>query len=696
MTMRRLFAIPLLAFFFCLSVLTGVSAQGEWKKNDQGQVRLIAASSAIGEGGWTRLGLHFQMNKGWKIYWRSPGDAGFPPKLDWAGSANLGESRLLWPAPLRFAVLGLQTVGYKDEVVLPVLVRPERADQPMSLRLAVDYLVCDVVCVPQNLSFSLDLPAGAAKPTPESHLIDRFMTRVPGDGRSHGLSLLDVKLSGHGRLSVTALADPPFSEPDLFIEGPEGTAFDAPQVHLEDGGKKAILETAVLGRPEGGLPGKELTLTLVDGGRGLEAKVTPEIGQASQPRPAWADATLPAILLLALLGGLILNLMPCVLPVLSLKVLGLIGHGGAERKAARASFIASALGIMASFLLLAAAAIAVKAAGMAVGWGIQFQQPVFLAALALLVTLFAVNLWGVFEIPLPGDLGEIASGGHEKPHSLGGHFATGMFATLLATPCSAPFLGTAIGFALARGPADILAVFAALGLGMALPYLAIALWPGLATRLPRPGPWMITLKRFLGLALAGTAVWLLTVLVATMGIDGAMAAGLLLLFVVLGLVLRQNAKPAARQAIGLLVAALALFAVLSPLHFMAGAGSASSKMDALWKPFDLAQIPKLVAEGKTVFVDVTADWCITCQVNKAAVLTRGEAAKRLSSPGDVAMRADWTRPNDAIAAYLASFGRYGIPFNAVYGPGAPEGITLPELLSEAEVLAALDKASGGR
>ncbi|HLO77012.1 MAG TPA: thioredoxin family protein, partial [Magnetospirillum sp.] len=316
---------------------------------------------------------------------------------------------------------------------------------------------------------------------------------------------------------------------------------------------------------------------------------------------------------------------------------------GAARGHVRAAFLASAAGIVASFLALAGAAVAVKAAGQAVGWGIQFQQPGFLAVMIALLLAFAANLWGAFEIRLPSALMNVGPSGVAH-HTLLGHFLSGAFATLLATPCSAPFLGTAVGFALARGAGEIAAIFAALGLGMSVPYLAVALWPDLARRLPKPGAWMVTVKKVMGVALAATALWLGSVLAAQTGLTTA-------------------APPAA------------------------------GKTDIAWKSFDLTAVRQAVAEGKVVFVDVTADWCITCKVNKAAVVDRGAVAARLTGGGVVPMRADWTRPDDGIARYLASFDRFGIPFNAVYGPGAPDGIALSELLTEAEVLAALDKAA---
>ncbi|HMA15962.1 MAG TPA: thioredoxin family protein, partial [Kiloniellaceae bacterium] len=403
------------------------------------------------------------------------------------------------------------------------------------------------------------------------------------------------------------------------------------------------------------------------------------------------------ILALALLGGLILNLMPCVLPVLSIKLLSVAQQGGRERSAVRASFLASAAGIVFSFLLLAGLAVALKAAGLAVGWGIQFQQPLFLSALAVVMALFAYNLLGFFEVPLPGFVGRLAARGTGEgaQHSLGGSFATGALATLLATPCSAPFLGTSVGFALSRGALEIFLIFTVLGLGLALPYLLVAAAPRLVAWLPRPGAWMVWLRRVLGILLAATAAWLLTVLAAQVGVTvAAVMAGLLL---GLGVVLwaGPNLAPRARLATPLLASLLALAAFALPAGIDGPRAPRDAEAEtAAWRPLDAAAIAGLVAEGQVVFVDVTADWCITCKVNKKLVLDTGAVSGRLAAPGVVSMRGDWTLPSDAISTYLAGFGRYGIPFNAVYGPGAPEGLALPEILTRDAVLTALEQAAG--
>lgn len=681
---------------FALVAAAGGNAQAAasaWLEHENARVRLVSASDSSGDSGRLRLGLQFKLEPGWKIYWRSPGDAGFPPSLDWGASGNLDTAEMRWPVPHRFSLFGLETFGYGDEVVLPIEAAPRDPGAPVSLRAELRYLVCEEICIPHDGSLTLELPAGPERGSRHAFLIDRFDSLVPGDGSAVGLGLRESALlrgEEMPSLRVVATSAAPFDKPDVLVEGPPGFSFGKPEVALSDDGRTATFAVAAARGPraEGVLEGKRLTLTVTDGKRGLETEI---IGRYDPAAAAGIGGrSLSAILGLALLGGLILNLMPCVLPVLSIKLLSAVSQGGRDRGAVRLGFLASAAGILFSVLVLAGAAIALKSAGMAVGWGIQFQQPWFLAAMAVVVTLFSCNLFGLFEFSLPARVSDLASGKGGAADSLGGHFLAGAFATLLATPCSAPFLGTAVGFALARGGGEIVMIFTALGLGLALPYLLIAALPGLATRLPRPGNWMLVLRRVLGVALLGTAVWLLAVLAAQIGLLPTLFTGLLLAAMGLAFILRRRlARPLAAGA----VLATALGALLPALT---GAQTPAGDSDAaLWLTLERAEIDRRVAAGEVIFVDVTADWCITCQVNKSLVLDRDPVAGALSDDAVVKMRGDWTLPDAAVTAYLESFGRYGIPFNAVHGPGTPDGLPLPELLSAGAVLEALERARGG-
>jgi len=678
----------------------------EWVRTEDSAVRLVSATSAVGTAVDLRVGLEFALQPGWKTYWRSPGDAGFPVTVDWAGSRNVATADMTWPAPHRFSLFGLDTFGYKDQVVLPIAVRPQTPGEPVLLNAKVSYLACSEICVPHDAQLQLELPAGAAAPTDQTQLINRFTAQVPGDGARFGMTLDRVALGGtaeHPKLEVTAFSPvTPFEQPDVIVEAPTGLYFAAPAVDIGDAGRSARFEIPITvdkGAPS--LGDAALTLTLVDGVRGLEQKFVAGVGVQGPSRieiipltPAPSASRLITMLLVALLGGLILNVMPCVLPVLSLKLLGLIGHDGENQRHVRLGFLASAAGILVAFAGLATVLVALKAMGSVVGWGIQFQQPWFLIAMMLVLTLFAANLWGWFEIPVPAFIGRLAGIGSHT--TFAGQFGIGIFATLLATPCSAPFVGTAVAFALANGPREVFAIFLALGLGFAAPYLLVAALPAIAQLLPRPGRWMVVLRRILGFLLAGTAVWLLTILAGTLGATAVWVIVALLLAMTIALWAVHRLPAALRRVspIAVLVLALAAFVVPTQIATSRPAPAAGAPT-GFWKPFDQPAIAKLVGEGKTVFVDVTADWCVTCIVNKRLILESTAVNARLTAPAVVAMQADWTRPDDGIARFLAANDRYGIPFNAVYGPGAPEGIVLPELLTERSVLDALAKAAGG-
>jgi suppressor for copper-sensitivity B len=381
------------------------------------------------------------------------------------------------------------------------------------------------------------------------------------------------------------------------------------------------------------------------------------------------------------------------LPVLSLKLLAVAAQAGEERRRVRLGLLVTAAGVLASFAAIAALLVALKSAGAAVGWGIQFQWPWFVAGMAALTTLFAASLWGWLPIGLPRAVYDTA--GSVRPRRrYADAFLTGAFATLLATPCSAPFVGTAIGFALSQGPKEIALVFAAMGVGLASPYLLVAAAPRLVAFLPRPGRWLYPLRALLGAALAGTALWLLFVLAALSGLRVALGTGAALVLVLLLLALksRRGTRAIVARFASAATAAVVAGSVLWPA-FAGVEHSAEPAAAGRWQKFDPDAIPGLVGAGKTVFVDVGAAWCLTCKVNEAAVLERGRVAQRLFGPNIVAMRADWTRPDPAVTGYLESFGRYGVPFDAVYGPGRPAGEALPELLSASAVEAALDRAA---
>ncbi|HEX4953933.1 MAG TPA: thioredoxin family protein [Thermoanaerobaculia bacterium] len=449
----------------------------------------------------------------------------------------------------------------------------------------------------------------------------------------------------------------------------------AVELSLGPGGKSQNQELFTAGSPTTGSPGGGLPGA---GGRGRG---------------------LAGILLLGFLGGLILNAMPCVLPVLSLKVFGLVHSASHGRQAVAAGALATSAGILFSFWALAGAAVAAKAAGAAVGWGVQFQNPTFVTVLLVVVTLFCLNLWGLFEIPLPSFLARASSlGGRE---GLAGHFSTGLFATLMATPCSAPFLGTALGFALGEPAVTVFAVFTAIALGFALPYLLLAARPALAQKLPRPGRWMDLVRGLMGFLLAASGIWLAFVLSAQVTSVRLSLIGLALLGIALFVWFRR--QTAQGSAGGRLALAGALAAVALTVYLATSAdGPGTQALDLgasdgriAWTAFDRAQAESLAEEGRLVFVDVTADWCFTCKFNEKLVLNTEEVATAFSAHGVVPMKADWTNRNEEIGRFLADFGKAGIPFYVLYRPGG-EPHVFSELLTKQAVIEALQGSAAAR
>ena len=668
------------------------AAQSEEFVSTPVTARLITVENGVPPGaGTVSAGLHLKLAEGWKTYWKSPGEVGIPPEIDWEGSTNIAEVRFLWPAPTRFRAFGIENYGYKKEVVFPLQVTLKEPGQPVDFRANVSLLVCSEVCVPQNFELTLGLGTGASTDTDSAALIGTYAAQIPDDGSATGISVSSVWHDPEmTRLVIEVRSETPFSEPDVFPDMGPDTSFGPADIRLGDGGRVMWAEVPILSSAETPPP---LEVTVTDGLRAAEFK--PEYADAPAEPPYQSQVTgasvseLALIALVALLGGLILNVMPCVLPVLSIKfssALKLHGQGAAR---VREGFLASAAGVLAFMWLLAGILIALRMAGLSVGWGVQFQNPFFLIVMLGILMLFAANMFGLFEIALPQSWNAgLARAGARG--GLVGDFLTGAFAAVLATPCSAPFLGTAVTFALAGRPLDIVVIFTAMGIGLALPYLLVAARPGWVTKLPRPGRWMVVVKWALGALLALTALWLIWVLAGVAGRQVAIAASVFIAVAIL--LIRFPARAPALLRTGGFAALGAVALAVPVLIEPAARADVGEEQVIPWVAFDRAQIARLVSQGQVVFVDVTADWCLTCKANKALVIDRSPVADILISGRVLPMQADWTRPDENIRRFLEDNGRYGIPFDIVYGPAAPEGIALPEVLSTQVVLDAMEKA----
>ena len=676
--LRILTCLSFVCGLFLGSVDTARSASTDWVENKEVSVRLIGTGNGTDS---ILLGLHFKLADGWKAYWRTPGDGGMPPTLDSSASINIKKLTLQWPVPERFLTVyegfdPIENFGYKKEVVFPINATLEDPEEPAHINMAVNYAVCAEICIFLNTTFNLDIsPTTSAEPDIQA-LLEKSLMQLPKTNGENGLRIDDIIVTEE-TLEVHATSlNQPFNSPDLFIEVSENFRFPKPEATFSNDKKSVVFhvlfETLVADKT---LSGNDAILTLTDGKRAVEKKLVIEKKNNN------LSFTLLTTLLAAFLGGLILNIMPCVLPVLSIKLLGVVKHGGSHTRHIRYSFLMSAAGIISSFLLLAGIVIFLRSIGTAVGWGFHFHEPLFLIFLVIVLNLFAANQWSLFELSMPSWVGKLIPQNNQKDrHSGVHHFLTGAFATLLATPCTAPFLGTAVSFALSQGTFEILLIFTFMGIGLAFPYIIFALIPHLVSKLPRPGAWMAKVKSVLGFFLFATALWLIFVLSNQLG---ALSALVLLGLSVSTLIILWVDRKFSLQKKGLFILLIGALSFYLP---------AAIKQEETFHTFDPQVIPTLVSEGKIVFVDVTADWCLTCKFNKINVINDNDIQDYFNRPNIIYMVADYTLPSNDITQYLRSFNRYGIPFNVVYGPNAPDGITLPELLSKEGVINALKKA----
>ncbi|MBO9467176.1 thioredoxin family protein [Tropicibacter sp. R15_0] len=691
--LRRVFLVP-----FVLLVLVSGSVSAATSSEYQSApltAYLISAQDGVPENTQTlSAGLRLQLNEDWKTYWRSPGEVGIPPSVEWSGSENVADVEFMWPAPTRFTAFGIENFGYADEVVFPLRVTLKEPGAPVTLSAQVKLLVCSSVCVPEEFDLSLRLRRGNGIDGTSAGLIGAFSERVPEGPEAGGVSEANAFINEDlTELVVSLRVDDPFQSPDVFPELGAGVALGKPDIRLGEEDRLLWARLPILSSNTDVTVAPSITVT--DGENRSFTVIADRVTRNIAP-PFELTTTTPDMMELlwiaaiALLGGLILNVMPCVLPVLSIKVSSVLKHTDHDTTRVRFGFVAAGAGIIAFMWGLALILWALQMAGLSVGWGLQFQSPLFLAVMIAVLLVFSANLFGAFEFALPHAMQtRLAGAGGRSGYSA--DFFTGMFGAILATPCSAPFLGTAVAFALAGRGVDILIVFTSLGLGLALPYLVIAAFPRLVAFMPKPGRWMLVVKSVMGILLLATAVWLFWVLEGVAGLASVIAVAMLSGVAVLILSL-TNVRPQLRWSIATTSLVLAL--VAGPLLQQSAPAQSVPQSALTWVAFDRSHIAKRVSEGEVVFVDVTADWCLTCKANKTLVIDREPVRSALDAPGVTPMQADWTRPDARISRYLESFGRYGIPFNAVYGPSAPNGIVLSELLTTDDVLNALSQAGG--
>ncbi|WP_145566867.1 protein-disulfide reductase DsbD family protein [Yersinia aleksiciae] len=676
---------------FCLLLLWMPAlwaADSGWRvspQNDHAKVRLRAEPSIGGE---TRMLLAVQLEDGWKTYWRSPGEGGIAPTIVW--DQPLGAVKWFWPVPQRFDVSGISTQGYHEQVMLPIVISGKR---PKTLSGTLTLSTCSNVCILTDYPFSLDLSSSVSTEDQQqfAHDFAQAMGQVP---IANALTQQIQAGYGNGEVQILALREEGWQQPALFFDTLDDVDLGKPIVSVQ-GQQLSVRVPATDGWGEGtaDLRGKPLTMVITDAGLAQEATLTigPALTLPASPSAFWSW------ILMALAGGLILNLMPCVLPVLAMKLGSILQTEHQTRRQVRWQFLASSAGIISSFWLLALLMTALRLGNHALGWGIQFQNPWFIGFMVLVTALFTANLFGLFEIQLSSSLNSrIAAPRVERPGASGmaGHFGQGALATLLATPCSAPFLGTAVAFALAAPLPALWGIFTALGVGMSLPWLAVAAWPTLALCLPRPGRWMSHLRIAMGVLMLASSLWLLSLMISHIGLQTVMvSAGVLLLALLVAIGWRYGARAA---AIVSLISVLIIGALLLAGSLTANLWRKPLHDNISWQPLTESAIKKALREHKRVFVDITADWCVTCKVNKIHVLMRDDVQQALQAPDVVALRGDWTQPSADITQFLRERGSVAIPFNQIYGPQQPQGVVLSPLLDRDILLKVLADAKGNK
>jgi thiol:disulfide interchange protein len=693
--MKRWIASALLA-----ASAVSAHAQSAVVKTDEVRAELVAhAPEGVSAGKPVWLGLVIEHAPHWHTYWKNPGDSGLPTTLTWQLPAGVGAGEIAWPTPKRLPVGPLVNYGYEDKLLLPVPVEvaSDFKGDALNIKLNAQWLVCKDVCIPQQGEFALRVPV---KATTAAHgaLFDAAWAAQPKDAAEAKVSAELVDEAKALRIAIGGLPAA-FQGKDLsFFAEAAGVIDHAAKVSGTWDGATWRADVPISAQRFES-PSK-MHAVLTAPGRAAGTRVGFAIAGAwpalTPPAPAIAVAPPPpdigfgVALLFAFIGGALLNLMPCVFPILSLKVLGFAGHAH-SRRALVGGGLAYSAGVVLSFVALAALLLALRAGGEQIGWGFQLQSPGFVAALAVLFTMIALNLAGLFEFGtvLPSGLASA-----RLRHPLADSFLTGVLAVAVASPCTAPFMGAALGFAFTLPAAQSLLLFAVLGLGMALPYLLMSAWPAVARAMPKPGAWMATFKTVMAFPMLATVVWLVWVLGQQTSIDGA--AALLAVLVALAFALwawgRIDSTRFARAAwstLGVVLLGLSIAWALPTWRDAQAAPATASSGTERWQAWSPERVAALNAEGRTVFVDFTAAWCVTCQVNKRSTLNDAGLMAEMDTARVALLRADWTRRDATISNELSRLGRNGVPVYAVYRPGQTQPALLPELLSVQTVRDAL-------
>jgi thiol:disulfide interchange protein/DsbC/DsbD-like thiol-disulfide interchange protein len=652
------------------------------------------------------LALRLTMDPEWHTYWRFPGDSGLATTLDWDVPPGFKVNSIEWPQPHRFVLAGLVNLGYSDTVLLLNRITPPRqlaAGSPVTLAARADWLMCKEECIPGSARISISLPVKDEPPLPVPDHAEVFAKTRAALPLTRSEWTIQARLDAQsirirlappagfsGVLDAVEFLPYEAGVVELLETPPPKRAADAFELTLKRDltlGETPERMEGILVNPHGWRgPGSEQSLEV-----NIPFSAGDDVAGAPTGRRLWLE------MLGAFVGGLLLNLMPCVFPVISIKILGFVQQAGEHPERIWRHGLAFAAGVLISFWFLAGLLVGLKAGGAHIGWGFHFQSPPVVVALCAIFFVFGLNLFGVFEV---GTSLTAVGSGAVRESTLWGSFLSGLLATVAATPCTAPYMAASLGYALTQPVGITWLIFTALGFGMCLPYLLLARFPALLRHIPRPGPWMETLKQFLGFLLMATVLWLLWVfgaltdLFATIQLLGCLLVMGLACWILgrWGGFARSAGARRTSRALALVLTVAALFYGFGLRGESAPAASAAAPAapgTIPWQPFTPERLEELRADGTPVFLDFTAEWCLTCKVNERVALSSPEVARRFAELGVVALKADWTRRDETIARQLAHYGRSGVPLYVLYGPRAKNPVILRELITPNDVLSAL-------
>ena len=662
--------------------------------------KLLADTTAVVPGQPFTAGLFLKMAPGWHTYWQFPGDAGIPTELKWDLPPGWKTGPIQWPIPLKLSEPGdIQIYGYHDEVLLMMQLTPPSKIESASVKLdgEANWLVCEKICIPGSAKVQLDLPVGAQSTPANAELFTKFRDRLPKPlPPSAGSALKWSRQANELRLTIADKSLARESSVDFFPLPDASTLIGHPRrEQSHDGSIAFIIPIESANQSVQSLDG-----LIVSGDHAFSLGKNNVVGvtattAAKIAAPAESPTGLLKLLLFGFIGGFILNLMPCVLPVISLKIFGFIQHAGDSRARIFGNGLAFAIGIFAWFIGLAALMIALKSAGREITWAFQFTNPYFVVAMSAVVLVFALNLFGVFEITLPA-AATTGLVGWSAREGYAGSFFQGVFATVLATPCTAPYLGTALGFAFAQSAAIIVLMFLAIAAGMSAPYLLLSAQPAWLRFVPRPGPWMVRVKQFMGFLLLATLLCLLWVIGVARGIDAAIwVSAFLLALSIACWMLGSFSTPVVPRRQRSFVVVLVLLLVLGSGFYFIGQKFTATKIAVSgltkgdWIAFSPERLQSELAAGRTVFIDFTAAWCITCLVNERVALETAAVHHAFEQAGVVKLKGDWTNRDPEITSSLKELGRAGVPLYLFWAPGAERPKILPQVLTESLILSEL-------